>query len=223
MTFAGDDLVLVDLTAPRARVVAEVDRAARTHGFFHLVGHRAPPDHLDQVWTQTRRFFAQPRQEKLAISRTKDGSRGFYDRELTKRARDRKEVFDFAHVPDPSLPDDHPDNFAPVDGHNRWPEDLPGFREVMLRHLSECERIARELLGVFAEGLGLAPDVFDRHFGRDHTSFIRLNHYPLVDPLTAQGGHLRSVHIAGSPWAPTPWLAWSSSTAASTPTRTRGT
>jgi isopenicillin N synthase-like dioxygenase len=123
------------------------------------------------------------RTAKLALLRTKSNSRGFYDRELTKNARDLKEVFDFAHVPFPNLPDDHPNNFAWVDGFNRWPEDLAGFNATMVEYLHECERVSLELLTVFALGLDIEPAELLRHFERRHTSFIRMNYYPLVDPL----------------------------------------
>jgi hypothetical protein len=48
---------------------------------------------------------------------------GYFDRELTKRLRDRKEVFDL-------LSPDLPDEFNP----NVWPEWLPGFRETVTEY-----------------------------------------------------------------------------------------
>jgi isopenicillin N synthase-like dioxygenase len=167
----------------RRRVVHEVSDAAAEFGFFHVVGHGVPDDLIENVWAQTRAFFALDRTAKLALLRTKSNSRGFYDRELTKNARDLKEVFDFAHVPFPDLPDDHPNNFARVDGFNRWPEDLAGFNATMVDYLHECERVSLELLTVFALGLDIEPAELLRHFERRHTSFIRMNYYPLLDPL----------------------------------------
>ena len=164
-------------------VVAAIDDAGRRYGFFQIVGHGIDPDLIDDVWRETRAFFAMDRAAKLALSRTKENSRGYYDRELTKRSRDLKEVFDFAHVPHPELPDDHPRNFAPVDGHNRWPADRPSFRRTMVAYLDACEGVARRLLRAFAMALDVEPDRFDEYFDHTHTSFIRLNHYPLGDPL----------------------------------------
>ena len=182
------DIPVLDITTLRDGpgndgLIAEIDQAAAEFGFFQIVGHGVSPDLIDSVWRQTRAFFAQDRAAKLTLSRTKDNSRGYYDRELTKRARDLKEVFDFAHVPFPELPDDHPDNFAPVDGFNQWPNDLPGFTETMKSYLRACESVARHLLVGFARALGVGPTRFDPYFDRHHTSFIRLNHYPLGDPL----------------------------------------
>ncbi len=180
---------VIDLSSsppePNRAVVDAVADAAARFGFFQIVGHGVPDELIEDVWRETRAFFAQDRVAKLALSRTKENSRGYYDRELTKRARDLKEVFDFAHVPYPDRPDDHPDNYAPVDGHNQWPADRPAFKAVMVEYLDACETVARRLLHAFALGLGQEADAFDRHFGRHHTSFIRLNHYPLADPLDA--------------------------------------
>jgi len=124
-----------------------------------------------------------PREEKRRILRTKENSRGYYDRELTKNARDLKEVLDLAHVPFPDLPDDDPRNFHRVDGVNQWP-DLPAFRETMVGYLQSCDRLGQWLLQTFCRGLGEHADYLREHFGDDHTSFVRMNHYPLTDLLT---------------------------------------
>ncbi len=182
---------IIDLATFRAQsenqgrtAVNQVAAAATDPGFFQIVNHGIDPELIEDVWQQTQRFFNMDRQAKLAILRTKDNSRGYYDRELTKNARDLKEVFDFAHVPYPELPHDHPRNFAPVDGCNQWPAGLPGFRETMTAYLSALETVALRLLQAFALGLGQPADSLNQHFDRHHTSFIRLNHYPLDELLS---------------------------------------
>ncbi len=177
------------LSGEEAQAIADtaerIGRAAREFGFFQVVGHGFPPELVDLMWAETKRFFAQPREAKLAISRTKENPRGYYDRELTKNARDLKEVFDYAAVPHPELPEDHPDNSAAVDGSNRWPADLPGFRDTMLDYYAECERLGLAILGALCMDLGLPRDALLGHFVPEHTSFVRLNYYPLDDPLDA--------------------------------------
>ncbi len=167
-----------------AAVVEQVASAAAEYGFFQVVNHGIPDDLIDRVWRQTAGFFALPIDEKRRLLRTKENSRGYYDRELTKNARDLKEVLDLAHVPYPELPDDDPSNHHEVDGRNQWP-DLDGFRATMLDYLTACEALSVRLLSAFAVGLGEASDRLDEHFGPDHTSFVRLNYYPLSDPLSA--------------------------------------
>jgi len=159
--------------------------AASKFGFFQVVGHGIPQSLIDLIWTLTHQFFALPRAEKLAILRTKENSRGFYDRELTKQRRDLKEVLDFATVAHRGLPHDDPRNFAAVDGHNQWPQGLPQLEPTMMVYLGACEEVALRLIGAFAVGMEANPQALRRHFGSDNTSFIRLNRYPLADPLTA--------------------------------------
>lgn len=180
---------VVDLTPFRERspgaaeVVDTIAHACRTFGFFQVVGHGMPPSLIDRVWEQTRRFFALPREVKRALHRTRENPRGYYDRELTKNRRDLKEVFDFGYVPFPGLPDDHPDNRAAVDGFNRWPEGLAEFKPTMQEYFRACEQLGRMMLEAFCEGLELPRDTLHRHFFPRHTSFVRLNYYPLADPL----------------------------------------
>jgi isopenicillin N synthase-like dioxygenase len=169
-----------------AAVAAEVAAACRRWGFFQVVGHGVPAGLVARVWAETRRFFALPMAEKRAVLRSKDNPRGYYDRELTKNARDLKEVFDFGLEPFPELPSDHPRNHLPVDGHNQWPAALPGFKAAMGEYYRACEGLGRRLMEIFCLGLGAPGDRLGRHFGPGHTSFVRLNHYPLDDLLAPE-------------------------------------
>lgn len=166
----------------RADTVRTIAAAAAKWGFFQVTEHGVPDALLDRVWDETRWFFALPRGDKLAVARTKENPRGYYDRELTKNKRDLKEVFDYGALPRPDLPEDHPDNRAAVDGANQWPAS-PSFRDTMMEYLHACESLGLQLLGALCEGLGVEADALRRHFDPAHTGFIRLNYYPLADPL----------------------------------------
>ena len=169
-------------TTPRSIVGAVAD-AASTYGFFQVVHHGIADALIAEVWHQTRRFFAQPTGVKRAILRTKENSRGYYDRELTKQRRDLKEVFDWHHVPRPELAHDHPRNVHEVDGINQGP-DLDGFQTTMLAWLDACETLSLWLLAVFVIALDEEPVALARHFTGGHSSAVRLNHYPLDDLLS---------------------------------------
>ncbi len=88
------EIPCIDLDRPTA--TEQIGDAAEAFGFFQVLNHGIPEALVARVWSQTRDFFALPRQTKLDISRTQKNPRGYYDRELTKNARDLKEVFDFA-------------------------------------------------------------------------------------------------------------------------------
>lgn len=165
--------------------VGRIADACRDWGFFQIVGHGVEPERIARVWSETRRFFALPRAAKLAVARTAGNPRGYYDRELTKNVRDLKEVFDFGYVGDPEASGEAAEIRAEIDGSNRWPEGLPGFRSVMRAHFDACAEVGRRVFEGFCLGLGLPRDALRPHFER-HTSFVRLNHYPLDDPLAAE-------------------------------------
>ena len=179
-------LPVIDLSAADADVVDAVATAASDFGFFQVINHGVDQALIDDMWTQTRSFFAQPTTFKRALLRTKENSRGYYDRELTKRKRDLKQVFDLGHVPFRDLPEDDPRNFHRVDGQNQWPA-LDGFQDTMLAWLDACETLSFRLVGIFALALGEPVEALQRHFAtNDHTSAMRLNHYPLGDVLSAE-------------------------------------
>ncbi len=171
------------LSTPRASPHQAIGRASEAYGFFQVVNHGLPDSLVEDVWNQTRSFFELPRAAKLAVSRTKENPRGYFDRELTKNKRDLKEVFDFAQARDRRLAEEHPDNRAAVDGSNQWPAPLPLFKPTMLGYFQACEELGLVLLAALCEGLGVGPKALHRYFIPVHTSFVRLNYYPLADPV----------------------------------------
>jgi isopenicillin N synthase-like dioxygenase len=85
---------VIDISAPRESVVQEIAAACRDWGFFQVCGHGVPQSVMIGTLTAARAFFALPRESKRAYLRSVDNPWGYYDRELTKNARDKKEVFD---------------------------------------------------------------------------------------------------------------------------------
>ena len=148
--------------------MAELDAACRDHGFFLLIGHGLD-DLIDDTWVETERFFDAPRSVRTAIMRNEQNPLGWFDRELTKRVRDHKEVFDFV---DPSV----------GDAMNRWP-DLPGFREAMVRHFEAMSVLAQRTLGLLHSALGLSSSPSDALTCARQGSTVRLNLYTVGDPV----------------------------------------
>ena len=174
----------------------ELGRACSEFGFFQVVGHAVPDGLIAELERHARAFFALPPARKQALGRDEDNALGYYHRELTKNTPDWKEVFDLGPVAAPELPDDHPANRG-LDGVNRWPAGLPGFRETMQEYWSACEGLSLRLLAAVCVSLGLAPDRLGAHFLPAHTSFLRLNHYPPCDdpapadsPLLPTSGYM---------------------------------
>ena len=164
---------------------SKLDMACRSSGFFYLENHGIEKSTLDAVWSATQWFFALPLEQKLMVERSEHNARGFYNQELTKNIRDIKEVFDFGHKPMSNLADNHPENQT-HDGWNQWPEgDMAGsFRTVLWDYYESCHSIALKLLQTICTNLGSSPDTLTADFDPIHSSFIRLNYYPLDDPLS---------------------------------------
>lgn len=167
-------------TSPSPEVVEQIADACRRIGFFQIIGHGIADAQFVRLREEMCRFFLRPRNAKRTVLRGEVNPWGYYDAELTKNTPDWKEIFDFGRLPRPDLLDDDPRNRG-VDGQNRWPADLPGFREAMLDHLRACEAVAFTLLEAMAIGLGVEPHRLNPYFVPSHSSFVRLNYYPRCD------------------------------------------
>jgi isopenicillin N synthase-like dioxygenase len=142
-----------------------IDAACREWGFFQVVGHGIAERTLAALRREMRAFFALPHSAKRAVVRTAENPWGFYDRELTKRTRDWKQVYDY----------------GPADGGAiapQLPAELPRFAAAIARFYAECDALAFELVEVIAGNLGMPPGALDACFRPEHTSFLRLNYYP---------------------------------------------
>jgi isopenicillin N synthase-like dioxygenase len=171
---------VVDLSAPPASVARAVHEACAAWGFFHLVGHGLDEDLLADVMAEARGFFAGPPAAKRALARSRDNPWGYYDRELTKTQRDKKEIFDVG--PDVV----HAVAADVFQGATPFPDRRPRLKPVVRTWFAACEDLCLRLLRPVASGLGAAPDALMQDFEGGHTSFLRLNHYPTRDPAAGE-------------------------------------
>ena len=151
-----------------------LDAACRDHGFFLLTGHGIDKL-IKAAWTQTHAFFASPASLKRSVARTRDNALGYFDRELTKHKRDQKEVFDFAR--------DDLGLAGTAFGQSNWPQGLPMFRDTLVSYASSCATLTNQILAMLYTALGLTPADVPVAIGAQHTGFMRLNHYPVEDPV----------------------------------------
>lgn len=168
------DLVpVVDISHPGSASLLEVDRACRDHGFFLLSGHGLDGV-IDDTFKAAKRFFDAPSSVKDQVRRSAENPLGYNERELTKRVRDHKEVFDFVD---------------PVQGrsshYNRWPDEsiVGDFQSVMADHYNACSDLAARTTALVFAALGLDGHDMFSHAGERTTSSARLNHYTLGDPV----------------------------------------
>ncbi len=169
------DLVpTIDIGRPSEADLRAVDHACGDHGFFLLRGHGLD-DLIRRNWEETRRFFSAPLKVKEDIRRTEDQPLGWFDRELTKRDRDCKEVFDYMQP-----------GGAIGELRNRWPGALPGFKEFQTEFFEAFSVLAERTLHLVHSALGSGKEAAQAHPGSAMTSTVRLNYYPVEDPVPAE-------------------------------------
>jgi isopenicillin N synthase-like dioxygenase len=164
--------------------------ACKYWGFFRLVELDLEQGAADRFLAATKVFFSLPHEEKRQLSRTEKNPWGYFDEELTKNKRDWKEIYDLGL----DQSDPHYQSQPP------WPSNLPGFQDTMLHWHHLCETISLTLLESIGRSLGLPQTSLTQYFTRRHSSFLRLNHYPVCDSPADAGqdfpteGHLGIYH-----------------------------
>ena len=157
----GDSVPVIDIGdladgvgASGDRSIREIAAAARKWGFFQVVNHGIPYELIRNTRQQMEHFFALSVETKEQVLRTRDNPWGYYNNELTKNQRDKKEVFDYTS-----------DGADPIySAENRWPEFDPEFRGVMSSYRDACVRLSLRLLQAFCHGLNLPPDYLSPDF-----------------------------------------------------------
>ena len=173
--------------APGAlKAVADELRAAlESVGFFLIVNHGVERDLIACTFAEARRFHAQPPAAKLAL-RMNEHNNGYMTMgryavwTSAVNANDKPDLNEAFFAKRERSPEDplvrSRRRFA---GPNRWPENLPGFRETVLAYTDAVDALGRRLMPACAVALDLPADTFDAAFAESQFSF-RLSHYPPV-------------------------------------------
>ena len=178
---------------------ATIHNACCDSGFFYLSDFGIDQEKIVAVEEAMQWFFALSPKVKQTVARTEESSRGYYNSELTKNIRDMKEIFDIGCKINIDLPDNHAANRT-QDGWNQWP-DVDGsddFKEILTDYFDCCSRVAFKLLEVLTRNLGAPAETWKKDFYPDHSSFLRLNYYPVEDPLAAGRGEEKKAADTGN-------------------------
>jgi isopenicillin N synthase-like dioxygenase len=180
--FLAGDRAGFDALAQRWRETCE------TVGFMCIVGHGIAPELIARAEAEVRRFHDLPMEAKVAL-KVNEHQRGYIPPKATivkhstyhaNTRLDSNETLVLAT----DYPADHPGVRAGRQffGANRWPDDLPGFKETVQAFMAAMERLGRATLPIWAAALGMHEDFFDAYFADGYTYF-RMAHYPPVaDP-----------------------------------------
>ncbi len=171
------------------RTGALVGDAAETLGFFFIGNHGIPQSLIDRVFAEAQRFHELPLERKLEVQaigkvigylplggQTQNTS--IYAKSTHP---DRSASFYIRREFAP----DHPDRLAkrPWVSDNRWPKDLPGFRETCLAYYDAMSALGTKMLRLHAVALGLEPEAYAAQEAfQPPSNTLRLLHYPPRDP-----------------------------------------
>ena len=153
----------LDITATRN----QLDLACREWGFFQIVEHGIDMTVIDELKREMRKFFAETKSQKQKVARTSVNPWGYFDAELTRNTRDWKEIFDYGQS----------DSSCQIRA--QWPGNLPGFRPAIQAFYAACYRLSMQLISAISSNLGMPEDHIESMFRGNHSSFLRLNYYPV--------------------------------------------
>lgn len=190
---AMDAIPTVDLApffngdaAGRGAVAAQIDRACREIGFFLITGHGVAAEMMAETYAMASAFFDLPQEEKLGIRQPAPHiSRGYtpirgeaLSAGLGMAAPgDLKEMIDIGPVDVPGG-DYYTRPEAGAHFHpNLWPLRPPGFRDTMERYYRRANRLADDLMRLFALALDLPEAFFLGKLDRN-MSALRVVRYP---------------------------------------------
>ena len=191
------------------RVAGEVVSACEDIGFLYIVNHPIPGELRRRVFEETANFFALPEEQKMQVSMERSVNyRGYRPLNVVPKVENRRGagVDGFqTHLNDEVGPDGQPVTLAPdavesfqlhrelalddpdvvagkpLHGPNQWPNGLPVMRDTMLEYFEAMSSFAKRMHAVFAVGLDLDPNFFERYY-RKSLMQVRLLHYPAQVP-----------------------------------------
>ena len=168
-------------SAERAVFLKELRGAAREIGFFYLIGHEIEDDLVRKIRTLTRRFFALPSEDKLAIEMVNSPHFRGYNRagfERTRGQPDWREQLDIgAERPALSWIRSAP-AWARLQGPNQWPAALPELKPAVLAYQEKTTALAIRLLRAFAVALDQPDEAFASIYSPEPHQLLKLIRYP---------------------------------------------
>ena len=172
---------------------AQLRGALETIGFFMLVHHQVPQDLIARTFAAAQRFHAQPLAAKMALRMNEHnngymamGTYAVWTSEVN--ANDKPDLNEAFFCKRECRSDDPLVQAGRrLAGPNRWPAQLPGFRDTVLAYTAAVDALGRRLMPVCAVALEMPPDFFDAAFAESQFSF-RLSHYPPVQAEANQFG-----------------------------------
>ena len=185
---------LQDSKTGKLQVAQELDRACREYGFLIVEGQSVSNVLLTDMREVSREYFELPYWEKARLRMPADRYRGFlpigsediaYSMDEQKNVPDWRECF-------VTGPYDHAYDeyhhgaagarfFAP----NLWPDRPVRMRPIWETYFAEMERLAADLMRIFAIALGM-PEAWFQDKINEHITNLSVSYYPPQDTPPAE-------------------------------------
>jgi isopenicillin N synthase-like dioxygenase len=171
----------------RETLVAELRHAQENIGFYFIVNHGVPQKLFDRCFAELANFFALPFEEKIKLK---------FDEHMIGYIPPKSTVYETSTINKNTKKDqnetiligveyaaDHP---RYREGRrfrvpNRWPADMPSFRDTMIEYQQTMMGLGWQLLPLYALALDKPADYFNPFFENDPHCIGRNSHYPVVD------------------------------------------
>lgn len=179
---SNNDLVpVIDLSLPDSAAALLVRSACTSVGFFHISNHGVSQDFMDKTFSESRKLFALPLEEKKKVvaDRNNRGWTPLQDQTLDPAHQtqgDTKEGFYFGR----EVSKGSEEAKKPLHGPNQWPDPslVPNLRPTFEAYIEAMKELCFRLLRILALSLDLSPSYF----------------HPLFDPPIIV---LRPLHYQG--------------------------
>lgn len=191
-------LPVIDLSHPDQHAIARtVDSACRDIGFVVVTGHGVPPALLNRALDASLAFFDAPEAVKHSAVPSDKRVRGYtpllrQSLAASLQQQTPPDLFErFRMGPFGFAQDDY--HAQRADGWfagNVWPAGMPALREALEPYYRAMERLAQDLMALFALALELPRGAFSHAIDR-HISSLCVNHYPALD-RAPEPGQLRA-------------------------------
>jgi isopenicillin N synthase-like dioxygenase len=139
-----------------SRSSAELRHALQDVGFYFVTNHGVPDSLIAGAFDAARRFHGQPEETKLAL-RLNQHNVGYlpFKSSVTRHSKlndnNRPNLVE-AFFTKREMPADA--EVQPFRAPNRWPDNLPGFRDAVLPYQNALEALGKSLLPLYAHGPG---------------------------------------------------------------------
>lgn len=178
-----------DESAPAAQqFVQDLRQTCHEVGFFYLVGHGVDPQVNEGLMETSRRFLAQPTDQRMEIAMDHSPHfRGYtpHKGEYTNGRPDLRDEIDFG--PERPAPETIAEPWERLIGPNQFPASVPELQPTVLRWQHEMDRVGRTLLRAVARALGQTPSTLEDWVSPLAEDTIKLVHYPA--PHAADDGN----------------------------------